>query len=87
MDLLAHNAGTAYSSSMRNSPTTRSERLNPQLVELYRRAEPAQKLAVVARINASLQAIKRAQLQMSNPGLSATEQQRQLRRWWFSSRD
>jgi hypothetical protein len=68
--------------------------LNPQietaearLLGLYRSATPTQKLAVVGRINASLQALKAAKVRADHPGLTPHEQNRLVRSWWFSARD
>jgi hypothetical protein len=69
------------------SPVQARESLHPKQRELYRAAAPADKLALVGRINASLQAVKLAQLRATRPQLPAADHARELRRWWFSARD
>ena len=60
--------------------------IDPRLLGLYRQATPTQKLEIVARINASLHALKTAQLRSERSDLLPSEQMRELRRWWFSTR-
>jgi hypothetical protein len=63
------------------------EPLDPILLELYRKATPTQKLAVVARLNATLIALKEADIRARRPDLSRKEQQALLRQWWLTARD
>lgn len=63
------------------------EPLDPKLVELYRRATPTQKLAVVARLNATLIGLKEADIRARLPGMSLENQRAMLRRWWLTARD
>ena len=53
---------------------------------LYRAATPTEKLAVVARLNGTLAALKEAALRAAHPEWSAEERRAALRRWWWSSR-
>jgi hypothetical protein len=79
---------TARSSSFSpGAPVARPESLDPKLRELYRTASAADKLAIVGRLNATLLALKRAQLDARQPALASGEITAELRRWWFSSRD
>jgi hypothetical protein len=55
--------------------------------ELYRRASPTQKLAVVARLNAGLIGLKQADLRLRQPELSDQERQAIVRRWWLTAAD
>ena len=64
-----------------------SEALDPRQVALYRAASPTEKLAVVARINAALIAIKEAAVAQQHPEWSAEQRRACVRRWWFSARD
>lgn len=66
-----------------------ASRMSPdnRVWELYRRASPTQKLAVVARLNAGLIGLKDADLQARQPELSDQERQVLLRRWWLSAAD
>ena len=59
----------------------------PRLLELYRRATPSQKLAVVARLNATLIELKAADLRARQPGLSDDRRREMLRRWWLTASD
>lgn len=63
------------------------EPFDPRMIELYRRATPTQKLAVVARLNATLIELKAADIRARHPGLAAAQQTAQLRRWWLTARD
>lgn len=63
------------------------DRPHPLQIELYRRATPTQKLAVVARLNATTLALKEASLQARRPNMPAAERREMLRRWWLSARD
>ena len=63
------------------------EPLHPKMVELYRKATPTQKLAVVARLNATLIGLKEADIRASRPDLSRDAQRALLRRWWLTARD
>jgi hypothetical protein len=63
------------------------DRPHPLQIELYRRATPTQKLAVVARLNATALALKEATLLSRCPDMPATERREALRRWWLGARD
>jgi hypothetical protein len=63
------------------------EPLDPKLLELYRRATPTQKLAVTARLNATLIGLKEADIRARLPNLSREDQRAMLRRWWLTARD
>jgi hypothetical protein len=63
------------------------DRPHPLQIELYRRATPTQKLATVARLNATVLKLKEADLQARFPHQSADERREVLRRWWLSARD
>jgi hypothetical protein len=67
--------------------TRHLEPLHPRLLELYRRATPTEKLAVVARLNATLIGLKEADLHARLPGLSQEDYRKMLRRWWLAARD
>jgi hypothetical protein len=71
------------------SPTTPllPEPLDPKLCALYRAATPERKLAVVARLNATLIGLKEADLRTRFPAQSTAERRTMLRRWWFAARD
>jgi hypothetical protein len=64
-----------------------SEQIHPKLLELYRQATAEQKLVAVARINASLQALKAAELAREYPAHSPKERVQLMRRWWLGARD
>ena len=66
---------------------SRETALEPRLVALYRAATPTAKLAVVARINAALTAIKEADVAQRHPDWSAAQRRASVRRWWLSARD
>ena len=61
--------------------------LEPRLVELYRKATPEQKLAVVWRLNRTLQGLKEAQLTADRPEMSPMERRAEIRRWWLAKQD
>jgi len=63
------------------------DRPHPLQIELYRRATPTQKLATVARLNATLQQVKEATLRARFPAMSTTAIQQELRHWWLADRD
>jgi hypothetical protein len=63
------------------------DRPHPLQIELYRRATPTQKLAVVARLNATAIALKEASLLARWPDTPAAERREALRRWWLGARD
>jgi len=65
----------------------RAEALDPRQVALYRAASPTEKLAVVARINASLTAIKESAVAQQHPEWTVEQRRACVRRWWFSARD
>lgn len=71
------------------TPATRPrfEPLDPRLRDLYRAATPTQKLAVVARLNATLLGLKAADLQARFPALPPAKRSELLRRWWLAARD
>jgi hypothetical protein len=50
----------------------------------YRRATAEQKLAVVARLNAALIALKDGQLTASHPDWPEERRRRELRAWWLT---
>lgn len=64
-----------------------SEVLDERLRALYRAASPTEKLATVARINASLTAIKEAAVAQQHPDWTPEQRRRSVRRWWLSARD
>lgn len=55
--------------------------------EIYRRASPTQKLAVVARLNAGLVELKLAHLRVRRPELAEEERRAIVRRWWLTAAD
>jgi hypothetical protein len=63
------------------------DRPHPLQIELYRHATPTQKLAAVARLNATLLNLKEASLESQLPHLSSLERRALLRRWWLTARD
>ena len=63
------------------------EPLDPRLRDLYRAATPTQKLAVVARLNATLIGLKEAELNARCPTQPPAERRTALRGWWFTARD
>jgi hypothetical protein len=63
------------------------DRPHPLQIELYRRATPTQKLAVVARLNATAIALKEAALKASAPEMPPGKRRELLRRWWLTARD
>ena len=63
------------------------DRPHPLQLELYRKATPTQKLATVARLNATMLMLKEASLQSRFSNLSAAERRQSLRRWWLAARD
>ena len=63
------------------------EPLEPRLLELYRRATPAQKLAVVARLNQTLIKLKECDIRARHPALRPEEHRQMLRRWWLGAAD
>jgi hypothetical protein len=63
------------------------DRPHPLQIQLYQRASPTQKLAVVARLNASAIRIKEAALQSRFPEMAVTERNRVLRHWWLTASD
>lgn len=65
----------------------RFEPLDPQLRDLYRHATPTQKLAVVARLNATLIELKSADLQARFPAMQPAKRRDLLRQWWLGARD
>jgi hypothetical protein len=64
-----------------------AEPLDPRLRDLYRSASPTQKLAAVARINATLSALKDAALAQAHPDWPAERRRAAVRRWWLTARD
>jgi len=72
---------------MPESPTSEPPGLaaEERLRALYRAASPTEKLAVVARLNGTLAALKEAALRAAHPAWSAEERRAALRRWWWSS--
>lgn len=63
------------------------EPFDSRMIELYRRATPTQKLAVVARLNATLIELKAVDIRARHPDLADAQQRAQLRRWWMTARD
>ncbi|MBI2517860.1 MAG: hypothetical protein HYV95_13230 [Opitutae bacterium] len=63
------------------------EPLDPQLLARYRVATPEAKLAVVARLNATLIGLKEAQLAATCGELSLPARRLKLRNWWLGTRD
>lgn len=61
--------------------------IDERLRALYRAASPTAKLAVVARINASLTAIKEAAVARQHPEWSLVQRRAVVRRWWLTARD
>lgn len=58
-----------------------------RLAEIYRRASPSQKLAVVARLNAMLIGLKEADLLARYPDVTGEQRLRMLRHWWLAAAD
>ncbi|MBI4624849.1 MAG: hypothetical protein HY736_16740 [Verrucomicrobia bacterium] len=63
------------------------EPLEPHLRDLYRAATPTQKLAAVARLNATLIGLKEAELKARLPALAPEQTHALLRSWWLSAHD
>ncbi len=63
------------------------EAIDGRLRALYRAANPTEKLAVVARINASLTALKEAAVARQHPDWSQAQRRASVRRWWLEARD
>ncbi|MBI5767679.1 MAG: hypothetical protein HZA93_07775 [Verrucomicrobia bacterium] len=63
------------------------DRPHPLQIELYRRATPTQKLAAVARLNATLLKLKETSLESQFPHLSSVERRALLRHWWLTAHD
>jgi hypothetical protein len=63
------------------------DRPHPLQIDLYRRATPTQKLAAIARLNATAIAIKEADLESRCPDVPAAERRAVLRQWWLAARD
>jgi hypothetical protein len=63
------------------------DRPHPLQIELYRRATPTQKLAIVARMNAMALAMKDSSLRTRFPTLTEAERRTRVRHWWLTSRD
>lgn len=63
------------------------DRPHPLQIELYRRASATEKLAAVARLNATALKLKEASLAAKFPRLSPAERHALLRRWWLTARD
>jgi hypothetical protein len=61
--------------------------IDERLRALYRAASPTEKLAAVARINASLTAIKEAAVARQHPEWSVMQRRAVVRRWWLTARD
>jgi hypothetical protein len=57
--------------------------VDPLMIPLYRRASPEQKLAVVARLNSALLALKEGQLREGHPDWTAVQHRQALRQWWL----
>lgn len=64
-----------------------TESLDPQLRELYRKATPTEKLAVVGRLNATLLRLKAAEIEKRHPEAPAATRRQMLRRWWLAATD
>lgn len=63
------------------------DRPHPLQVTLYRQATPTQKLAAVARLNATAIAMKDAALKSRFPGMPPETRRAVTRRWWLTARD
>ncbi len=61
--------------------------IDERLRALYRSASPTEKLATVARINASLTAIKEAAVARQHPEWSLVQRRTAVRLWWLTARD
>jgi hypothetical protein len=61
------------------------EATDPRMLAQYRKATPEAKLAVVARLNAGLIALKVAQLERDRADLTEAERRAELRRWWLGT--
>lgn len=59
--------------------------IDPLMVPLYRRASAEQKLAVVARLNGALIALKEGQLAAAHPDWLPERRKRELRSWWLGN--
>lgn len=69
------------------SQRPRFEPLDPTLQDVYRRATPSQKLAVVARLNATLLELKAAAVRARFPAMPPGEQRALVRHWWLTAHD
>jgi hypothetical protein len=63
------------------------DRPHPLQVALYRQATPTQKLAVVARLNATAIALKEAALRSQFPDMPPETRRAITRRWWLTAHD
>jgi hypothetical protein len=63
------------------------DRPHPLQVALYRRATPTQKLAAVARLNATAIAMKDSALKSRCPDMPLETRRAVTRRWWLTARD
>jgi hypothetical protein len=68
-------------------PNRERDRPHAVQIELYQRATPTERLAVVARLNATVIGLKEADIRSRFPHLSGVEQRAMLRRWWLTARD
>lgn len=67
--------------------TSHADLLDERQRSLYRAATPTQKLAIVARLNATLLELKRSDLQARFPNHAAKQREAMLRQWWLTARD
>jgi hypothetical protein len=63
----------------------RHDPIDEKMIALYRTATPEEKLAVVARLNAGLQALKAAEIAASHPEWNADRRRTELRTWWLGN--
>lgn len=81
--LRSHHRGVETRSLTRREP----EPIDGRLRELYRAASPTEKLAAVARLNATLTAVKEAAVARQHPDWSPAQRRGWVQRWWLSARD
>ena len=78
---------TSWSHPLVASQPREEAGLDPRLRDLYRAATPTQKLAVVARINATLIGLKEAELLARYAEMTPENRRERLRRWWLGAPD
>jgi hypothetical protein len=63
------------------------DRPHPLQIQLYQRATPTQKLAMVAQLNATAIRLKEADLPARFPEMTASERHRLVRHGWLTAGD